>query len=154
MFNRYFSLIVMLFFTLLSCEPTTSSQTPDNTQSLNVSISYSNTQQSNLYAFDVIIVGSNQIVGYEWEIDDIRFYTAKPSYTFQNAGNYLISLKVTDSNGKTDTDIQTITVTMPQLEPQLQADLSASNIVEGVVPYAATLNAANSTSDFNMTSYQ
>ncbi|RJQ30859.1 MAG: PKD domain-containing protein [Actinobacteria bacterium] len=55
----------------------------------------------------------DSIVSYEWDIngDGTTDYTgANPSVTFDDNGDYTVSLKVTDTQGATDTDTATVTV--------------------------------------------
>jgi PKD repeat protein len=53
-------------------------------------------------------------LSYAWDLDGDRVYddstAAKPSYTYDTSGSYTASLRVTDSQGASDTDSVTISV--------------------------------------------
>jgi len=60
---------------------------------------------------------TGSITTYSWNLGDGTTKTGKSiTHTFSSAGNYTVSLTVTDANGATDTKSQTITVTEPPQE--------------------------------------
>ncbi|WP_162991657.1 PKD domain-containing protein [Halostella salina] len=53
------------------------------------------------------------IDSYEWDFDDDGTYEgsgATPTHTYNDPGTYMVTLRVTDGNGNTDTDTRVITV--------------------------------------------
>jgi PKD repeat protein len=57
----------------------------------------------------------NGITSYYWDFKDGSTSTEiSPTHTFQNPGTYLVEFVVTDANGESDTDIDTIVVTAPE----------------------------------------
>ena len=126
MFNRYLRLITLLFFILSSCEPTVSSPSTGATPPLEVQISYSNDQTLNTYTFNANSVGSIQLIGFEWEINDVKHFSKTVTYTFTEAKSYLIRLKATDSDGRVDSIAISINVKLPLLNTAPVADFEAS----------------------------
>ena len=59
------------------------------------------------------------IASYSWDFGDSTpaGSGAQPSHTYASAGDYLVTLTVTDGAGETDTDTQTVTVTDPPPGP-------------------------------------
>jgi len=81
----------------------------------------------------------NAIVTYSWNfLDGNTSNEPNPTHTFQNPGTYLVELTVTDANGLTNTDIDTIIVTEPIGLPPgyyVAADGNAAN--DGLSPSSA-----------------
>ena len=78
----------------------------------------------------------NAIVSYSWNfLDGNTSNEPNPSHTFQNPGTYMVEFVVTDANGLSDTDIDTIIVTEPVSLPPgyyVATDGNASN--DGLSP--------------------
>ena len=59
-----------------------------------------------------------QIVNYEWDFNEDGIFDAegvKTSYTFKDVGAYNVTLKVTDNNGESNTEDNTVTVKSDQI---------------------------------------
>lgn len=75
-----------------------------------------------------------ELVGYEWDLDgDGSFETvgAQPMTQYPSNGVYDVSLRVTDSNGQTDTDLITVTV--------FDATTELSEVTPGRTPRGKTV---------------
>jgi PKD repeat protein len=63
--------------------------------------------------------GYDQPLFYEWDFDindgnsNPDSYDKDPTYVYNNTGSYTVTLKVTDSDGSTDTKVDYVTVTLP-----------------------------------------
>ena len=63
---------------------------------------------------------NNDITQWSWDFGDGTTSTdASPAHTYAQAGNYEVSLTVTDSEGNTDTSIQTVVVSDVEIELSL-----------------------------------
>jgi len=91
------------------------------------------------------------ITSYHWDFKDgTTSNEINPSHTFQTPGVYLIEFTVTDENGATDTDIDTITVTAPENNGSYPANavLASSFGFQAGDASEAFQNAINSNNDF------
>ncbi|MEI2671846.1 MAG: PKD domain-containing protein [Marmoricola sp.] len=102
--------------------------------------------------------GSNDpdgtIVSYLWDFGGGNTSTAKnPTYTFGSQGAKVVTLKVTDDDGATDTASITINVSaQPNVPPTAQA--AATSPKTGVAPHTVTFSSAGSAdSDGTIVSY-
>ena len=74
------------------------------------------------------------ITNYTWFIDELTtLYGEKPKYIFKNAGNYSISLTVTDNDGLTNTN--TTTAEIKELPPDVHHPVP---VING--PFSAIIN--------------
>ena len=98
---------------------------------------------------------SNDDVGierYSWKIDTNEVSTAPNFvYTFENLGNYQVTLTVTDADGLTDADTLNIKVTNPNgIAPTA---IATSNVSQGNAPLDVSFTGEESTDDIGIESY-
>ena len=116
------------------------------------------TPTSGVAPLAVNFTGSNStddgtIVTYAWDFQDGGTSSeADPQYTFNTAGNYDVTLTVTDDGGLTDTDTITIVVSDPSgNEPPVA--LAEATPVSGTVPLEVAFTGSNSTDDGTIVTY-
>jgi PKD repeat protein len=99
--------------------------------------------------------GSSDNVGiaeYSWAFIDSTsqvLHTATPSYTFDTAGEYIVTLTVTDDDGNIDTDTVTVRVTAANAAPVADAGIDQTASAGDPV----TFDGAGSTDDVEVTNY-
>jgi len=92
----------------------------------------------------------NDIVSYDWDINGVKKVGQTADYTFDKAGTYSITLKVTDSDNQVSSASVSVTVT----EPGVKAVITASP-EEGVVPLTVSFDgSSSSTFKGNIVSYE
>lgn len=106
---------------------------------------------SNLICLGDIISFSNTTPGssltYYWDFGDGSISTSKsPNYTYTSAGTYKVWLKVTNSNGCTDSSYETVVVTP---YPKANFSLSASNACLG-----KSVTFTNTSTNTSLASYE
>lgn len=106
---------------------------------------------------EVTFTGSNStddlaVTSYEWTfVDGSPTSTeADPKHTFAIPGDYDVELRVTDSQGLTDTDIIAISVTEPKVPPVAVAE---GTPLFGDTPLEVTFTGSNSTDDVGIIEY-
>ncbi|UCE92160.1 MAG: ABC transporter permease subunit [Methanobacteriota archaeon] len=85
------------------------------------------------------------IVNYTWTVEDDGVHTlygAVVNYTFWTAGNFTVSLNVTDDDGHWDTDVINVAV-VPDTEPPVARGGNRIVLVGTLVPLNATLSTDN-----------
>jgi PKD repeat protein len=88
------------------------------------------------------------IVSYEWNFGDLMTATGKiVTHTYAADGTYTITLKVTDNDGLSDDDAQSVTVEGPDMPPVPDFTISVDGLTVSV-------NAALSTDDKGIVSYE
>jgi len=108
---------------------------------------------------EVTFTGSNStddqgIASYEWQIDGATVSTqANFVYTFEQAGNYDVTLIVTDAQGLSDTATVTITVASADGNEPPKAVIVTSE-VSGNTPLEVAFTGSNSTDDAGIVSYE
>ena len=99
--------------------------------------------------------GSSDNVGiaaYSWAFIDSTsqvLHTATPSYTFETAGEYIVTLTVTDEDGNIDTDTVTVRVAASNEAPVADAGIDQTASAGDTV----TFDGAGSTDDVEVTNY-
>ncbi|MCK5252292.1 MAG: PKD domain-containing protein, partial [Thermoplasmata archaeon] len=78
-----------------------------------------------------------QTLTYQWVVDDIAHPGEEYTHTFTEEGTYIVTFVVTDSEGATDS--LEVTVTVVNVAPELEAQLSPLTVEEGdEVTFTAT----------------
>lgn len=95
-----------------------------------------------------------EITGYSWDFKNGSNSTnSNPTYTFENAGSYVVELTVKDAEGLTHKNTITITVTEPIAENEAPIAVATSNKTTGEAPLNIQFTGSNSTDDNEITSY-
>jgi|GEM_PF-997549 len=82
------------------------------------------------------------LVAYNWDFGDGNTSTGtNPVHTYQNPGNYVVSLMVTDDEGASTTQTLALTVTMPN---QLPVTIASASPLSGQPPLDVTFSARGS----------
>lgn len=108
---------------------------------------------------EVTFTGGNStddqnIVGYEWQIDGVTVSSqANFVHLFEEAGNYDVTLTVTDAQGLSDTAAITITVRSADGNEPPKAVIVTSE-VSGNIPLDVTFTGSNSTDDVGVVLYE
>ncbi|HEA28558.1 MAG TPA: PKD domain-containing protein, partial [Leeuwenhoekiella sp.] len=108
---------------------------------------------------EVTFTGSNStddqgIVNYEWQVDGETVSSeANFVYVFEEAGNYLVTLIVTDAQGLSNSANLNITVTSADGNEPPKAIIAASEVT-GNAPLEVMFTGSNSTDDDSITTYQ
>ncbi|MDA7746491.1 PKD domain-containing protein [Psychromonas sp.] len=91
---------------------------------------------------------------YAWDFGDGTTSNAvSPSKTFNNAGNYNVTLTVTDSeNASTTAEVINITATSPEIDLPPVAKIT-KDATTGEIPLTVNFNASTSSDDNNIDSY-
>jgi PKD repeat protein len=110
-------------------------------------------------ALEVAFTGSGStddvgVVSYAWDFDDAGASSteADPTYTFNTAGTYEVTLTVTDAGGLTDTDTVTVQVTEPGGN-EAPVAVASANPTTGQAPLPVIFNGAGSTDDVGIVTY-
>ncbi len=94
-----------------------------------------------------------EVVSYEWDFGFGNPSTNKnPSRTFQQPGEYVVVLTVSDEEGLTDTDTVTITVS-EATQNEAPVAIAEANITEGEAPLTVSFSAENSNDDNEIVAY-
>lgn len=95
------------------------------------------------------------VVNYTWTFEDggpVVLYGPAPSYAFETAGTFIVTLTVSDAAGNTDSDTMTVTVAeVPAENDPPVANAGTDQTVE--VGELVTLNGGASTDDDSIVSY-
>ena len=92
------------------------------------------------------------ITSYSWNFKDGSSATTKDAvHTFIEAGNYEVTLSVTDAEGLSSNDTVVITVNEPANEPPIAR--ATANIVSGIIPLDVSFTGSNSSDDKGIETY-
>ncbi|MEO9891003.1 PKD domain-containing protein [Aurantibacter sp.] len=96
----------------------------------------------------------NGVKSYAWDFNDGKKATnANPEHTFDEVGDYKVSLTVTDENGLSSTKTVTIKVSKPE-ENEAPKAVASATPTSGLAPLEVQFKGSNSTDDNKITSFK
>ena len=99
------------------CQPEPHSETPRLTAQINTDVTHGNAPLTVVFNGSESVALHSDIVSYHWSFDDGNSAEgAVNSHTFESAGNYLVSLTVTDTTGQSSTE--NVAITAEAASPQ------------------------------------